>query len=373
MKIISVEPTPSPNTMKFTLSEALEQGSANNYHKDNLDEAPVFIQEIFKIEGIKGVYHVADFLAVDRHPKADWQSILPAVKRVFGEDAADGNATSVDEHFGEIQISVQMFKNIPMQVKASDGDNEKRVALSDRFIQAVGEATAPDDNVVMQRKWEEQRPRYGDLAEAATEVAEEFEAAYTDKRLSQLVEQASMPASEKKPAREWLHVTEDMLDEDDWKKRFAILEQMDPKLDDLPVLEKALKDEKPSIRRLAVVYLGMLEDDKAIPYLEEAMKDKSVTVRRTAGDAFSDLGSVAGIPAMIEALNDKSKLVRWRAAMFLYELGDETAIPALKDAEEDPEFEVSLQAKLATARIEGGEEAKGSVWKQMSEAFDKNE
>ena len=54
--------------------------------------------------------------------------------------------------------------------------------------------------------------------------------------------------------------------------------------------------------------------------------------------------------------------------MFLYEVGDERALPALKRAEQDPEFEVSLQVKLAIARIEQGEEAKGSVWKQMTEA-----
>jgi HEAT repeat protein len=54
--------------------------------------------------------------------------------------------------------------------------------------------------------------------------------------------------------------------------------------------------------------------------------------------------------------------------MFLYEVGDDKALPALKTAQQDPEFEVSLQVKLAIARIEHGEEAKGSVWKQMTEA-----
>ncbi|MFL6557801.1 MAG: virulence factor, partial [Bacillus sp. (in: firmicutes)] len=48
--------------------------------------------------------------------------------------------------------------------------------------------------------------------------------------------------------------------------------------------------------------------------------------------------------------------------------GDEKALPALKAAENDSEFEVSLQIKMAIERIEGGESAKGSVWKQMTEA-----
>ena len=61
---------------------------------------------------------------------------------------------------------------------------------------------------------------------------------------------------------------------------------------------------------------------------------------------------------MIRALKDKSKIVRWRAAMFLYEVGDENALPALKEAEDDPEFEVALQIKMAIERIEGGKRQK---------------
>ena len=71
---------------------------------------------------------------------------------------------------------------------------------------------------------------------------------------------------------------------------------------------------------------------------------------------------------MKEALFDKNKLVRWRAAMYFYEVGDADALPALKKAMDDKEYEVKLQIRMAIARIEEGEEAKGSVWKQMSEA-----
>src|SRR5699024_10191268 len=100
-------------------------------------------------------------------------------------------------------------------------------------------------------------------------------------------------------------------------------------------------------------------------------KDKAVNVRRTAGDCLSDLGYTDAIPEMIQALDDSNRLVRWRAAMFLYEVGDETAIPALRKVLDDPEFEVRMQVKMALARIEEGEEAKGSIWKQMTEAAKK--
>ncbi|MFC0470226.1 conserved virulence factor C family protein [Halalkalibacter kiskunsagensis] len=371
MHITSIEPTPSPNTMKLTLSESLGESSRNNYTEKNKLEAPTYIQALFDIDGVKGVYHVADFIAIDRHPKVDWKSILPQVRSVFGEDVgtqADDNNKG-NEHFGEVNVFVQTFKGIPMQLKVTDGEQEQREGLPERFAQAIANAQKPDDNVVMERKWIEKGVRYGELDVVAKEVTDELLAAYSDERLKGLVAMANGAQDIQVEWRErFIDVTLEMLDRTDWRERYAVLERMDPKEKDIPVLEKALNDEKASIRRLATVYFGMIETKEVLPSLYKALKDSSVTVRRTAGDCLSDLGNEDAIPAMIEALKDKNKLVRWRAAMFLYEVGDERAIDPLKQAENDPEFEVALQVKMALERIEGGEVAKGSVWKQMTES-----
>lgn len=372
VNIKAIEPTPSPNTMKVILNEELPMGKSNNYKIENSEGAPKVIQDILAIEGIKGVYHVADFLAVERNAKFDWKDILPKVRLAFGEEAEAENdhGTKVNDHFGEIKVSIQKFKDIPMQVKLTDGTEERRFGLPEIFMNALSDAQSKDDNVVLARKWVESGVRYGDFDQVGKEVVEELLAAYPDTRLKLLVEQAKNPElSTQKQARQRLKVTLADLDNPDWRVRYQMLEQMDdPTLNDLPVLEIALQDEKASIRRLATVYLGMIEDKKVLPLLYKALKDKTVTVRRTAGDCLSDLGFQEAMQEMMNALKDSSKLVRWRAAMFLYEEGDETALPALKAAEDDPEFEVSMQIKLAIERIELGEEAKGSVWKQMTEA-----
>ncbi|WP_110112269.1 conserved virulence factor C family protein [Bacillus sp. CGMCC 1.16541] len=372
MKIKAIEPTPSPNTMKITLDQELPGGKSNNYHKDNVEGAPPVIQQIMKVEGVKGVYHVADFLAVERNAKYDWKQILPQVRAAFGEEVSDqsNEEQKINEHFGEVKVFVQMFKNVPMQVKLTDDHEEKRVGLPERFAKAIADIQTFADNVVLERKWKEHGVRYGELADIGEEVAEELAAAYPQDRLDRLV---NMAKQEKEGGvvvqpRQSYEVTLEMLDDEDWSKRYAHLEQMNPIKEDLTVLDKALEDEKASIRRLATVYLGMIEDKDVLPYLYKALRDKSVTVRRTAGDCLSDLGFEEAIPAMCEALTDKNKLVRWRAAMFLYEVGDESALSALKAAEDDKEFEVAMQIKLAIERIEGGEEAKGSVWKQMTES-----
>jgi hypothetical protein len=373
LKIKAIEPTPSPNTMKIILNEELQMGKSHNYKKETAGEAPAVIQAILQIDGVKGVYHVADFLAVERNAKYDWKELLPKVRHAFGEEGAaiSSQERQFDEHFGEIKVEVQMFKGIPLQVKLTNGSTEKRFGMPEYFLKARERAQLPEDNYILLRKWQNQGVRYGEFEQIGQEVVEELMAAYPNERLEELVSiaQSKENQTERKPVHKRRKLTAADLTNPDWKVRYQLLEQMeDPELQDLPVLEKALMDEKPSVRRLAVVYLGMIKDTAVLPLLYKGLKDKTVTVRRTAGDCLSDLGFADAQEEMTKALKDESKLVRWRAAMFLYEAGDEKALPALKAAENDPEFEVSMQIKMAIERIEGGEEAKGSVWKQMTEA-----
>ncbi|MED4714978.1 conserved virulence factor C family protein [Bacillus badius] len=374
MRIVKIEPTPSPNTMKVILDEELPAGKSNNYKAGVSEEAPEQIQSILAIEGVKGVYHVADFLAIERNGKYDWQSLLPQVRAVFGEAAGgEEKAAAATDSYGEVQASIQTFKGIPIQLKLTSSTEEKRFPLPDYFLEAFKKAQLAEDNYVLQRKWEEFGIRYGDLDEMGKETVEEIVAAYPRERLEALAEDGAQGKPEREIKRRSLKLTASMWQEEaDWRKRYQWLEQMEaPSEGDLPVLQLALSDSKPAIRRLAVVYIGMIEDKKVLPLLYEGLNDPTVTVRRTAGDCLSDLGFEEAIPAMCKALEDKSKIVRWRAAMFLYEVGDETALPALKQAENDQEFEVQMQVKMAIERIEGGEEAKGSVWKQMTESREK--
>lgn len=373
MKIVSMEPTPSPNSMKVNVSERLPDGQALNYQlNDNLNEAPDYIQKLFNIKGVTGLYRVIDFVTIQRNPRVPWEEILPNVRKVLGtvEDATDlfsKAALEVEESFGEVKVSIQMIRDIPTQIKLQAGDTEKRFALPDRFMNVAMDAASASDNYLMERKWVEQSPRYGELDEIGHAVVEELSATYNEERLNKLLKFAlnNELSTEGLPTRK---VTLEMLDQPNWRDRYAALAQMDPTEADYPILDKALDDKHSSVRRLATAYLGMIEEKETLPLLYKALKDQAINVRRTAGDCLSDLGFEEAMPEMIKTLSDKSRIVRWRGAMFLYEVGDETAIPALQEALQDPEFEVRMQAKMALARIESGKEAEGSIWHQMTQA-----
>ena len=240
--------------MKINLDHELPMGNSHNYKKDKALDAPPIIQAILQIEGIKGVYHVADFLAIERNAKYDWQELLLSVRQAFGEEGIDATKVeTVDEHFGEIKVEIQFFKDIPLQVKLSDGLTERRFGMPDYFLRAREKAQLPKDNYILLRKWQNQGARYGDFDQIGHEVVEELIAAYSVERLEELItkSQESKSSSLKRPIRVRKTITLDDLENSDWRVRYQILEQMDdPGLTELHVLEKALKDELPSIRRL---------------------------------------------------------------------------------------------------------------------------
>ncbi|QXE00853.1 conserved virulence factor C family protein [Terribacillus sp. DMT04] len=373
MKIVTIEPTPSPYSMKIVIDEMLPMGKSMDYkHTAITSDYPAYIKALFEIDGVTGIYRVADFLALERDPKTAWETILPSVREVFGETNQGPKATTTehDLHDGQVDVLIQTIYGVPMQIKLLFDGQEKRIGLPAHFTEAAMKA-AGDDNIVFARKWEEQYPRYGEPEQVGQDIYEELQASYSSERLQELVTRARNPQA---PPPSRPHPTMAIWEEDDWRVRYRALDALIPDLKHLAFLDRALQDPKASIRRLATAYLGMIEDKAVLPLLYRALRDKVVTVRRTAGDCLSDLGFKEATPAMETTLADANRIVRWRGAMFLYELGDTDSLPVLeKAARQETEFEVKLQLNMAIERIAGGEEAKGSVWKQMTKAAKQKE
>jgi HEAT repeat protein len=92
----------------------------------------------------------------------------------------------------------------------------------------------------------------------------------------------------------------------------------------VPMLLGALKDPDPSVRNVAVTYLGIVRDnaEKEVGGLIQALRDDDATVRQAAAVALSQYGADA-----------------------------EPAVPALKKAESDPDEDVKREAGRALVVI----------------------
>ncbi len=377
MKILSIETTPNPNSMKLNVDETLTKGVAITYTHENTGDCPAYIEKILAIPGVASVFRVADFMAIQRKPTAGWEEILSqacvVVEYASFENTPEPEKTC-DKEWREVKVSVQYFRDLPMLVKVSSGNETTRLPLPERFGQAIERAMSASENMLMERKWIDEGLRYGDLSEVGEAVVREISAVYDEKRLKELVERAYHPEVVEKvkaSVEDLVHTFESSK----WEERFVALKELGRnatgQIDSqaLSLIVRATKDPKMSIRRLAVVFLGLIKTPEVLAPLCEALKDEAVGVRRSAGDALTDIGDPKAIGPMIQTLKDPNKLVRWRASRFLYELGDESALPALRAAQDDREFEVAMQVRQAIERIESGKVGQGPVSRQMTQTI----
>lgn len=370
MTLVSVDTTPNPNSMKYNLSEPL--GMTATFTAENAAAAPPFVQELLAIQGVNSVFCTASFVTLNRDPRTDWPAIMDAARRVF--ESKRNSATAIEdqrdavEKQGQVEVLVQTFRDIPIQVKVTDGINEERIGLPERFGEAARELqTHFGGDYLKERHWAEWGVRYGSLEEVAREVAEEIEARMDEDRLNQRKRQAMGKTTEATPK---VDSEPENLNpgSSDWYERFLAVQQLEATDKNLPLFIQALHDEKPQIRRWTAARLAGVKTPESVEALSDALlNDSNVGVRRTAGDSLSDIGDVSAQGAVCQALKDKNKLVRWRAARFLAEVGTKEALPALEQAKDDPEYEVRLEVEAAIHYIREGFDAPLPVWKLMSQ------
>src|SRR5437773_7472018 len=197
VKLLSIETTPNPNSMKLNLNETVAKGVAITYTHENIGDCPAYIEKILAIPGVSSVFRIEDFMAIQRKPTAGWEDILSQA-RVVLEYAGLKNtkpepAGTSDKKWREVTVAVQYFRDLPMLVKVCSGSETTRLPLPERFGQALERAMGASENMLMERKWKDEGPRYGELREVGEAVVREISAVYDEKKLKELVERAYHP------------------------------------------------------------------------------------------------------------------------------------------------------------------------------------
>lgn len=87
MEILRIEPTPSPNTMKITVSETKQEMKSSTY-KEVTEDTPAFIAHVLELEDVTSVFHALDFISVDKNAKAEWDALIPQIEATFNDEDA---------------------------------------------------------------------------------------------------------------------------------------------------------------------------------------------------------------------------------------------------------------------------------------------
>ena len=94
----------------------------------------------------------------------------------------------------------------------------------------------------------------------------------------------------------------------------------------IPALLEALNDPDPTVRNVAVTYLGIVRDDPKteVAGLIKALADENAEVRQAAAAALAEYGTLAepAIPALKKASNDPDEEVRREAGRTLVHLAE---------------------------------------------------
>ena len=77
---ITVEATPNPNSMKFTLNRlVVEKGSQSFLRSEQVERSPL-AKLLLVIPGVRSVFMVRNFVSIGRDPATAWEAIIPSVQ-----------------------------------------------------------------------------------------------------------------------------------------------------------------------------------------------------------------------------------------------------------------------------------------------------
>lgn len=86
---VVAQPTPNPNSVKFTVSRAVTAGSSQTFASaDEAGDHPLG-SAIFGVDGVTMVFLLNNFVTVSKDAGADWDDIVPRVQELIEQHFAD--------------------------------------------------------------------------------------------------------------------------------------------------------------------------------------------------------------------------------------------------------------------------------------------
>ena len=96
---IFVEPTPNPNSLKFIAGRKIVDSGSYEFATPEEAENSFLARQLFKIDGVEGVFIGTDFVTVRKIGEAAWDEIEPKAIHII-EDAVSDRRPLVEEQAG---------------------------------------------------------------------------------------------------------------------------------------------------------------------------------------------------------------------------------------------------------------------------------
>lgn len=123
-----------------------------------------------------------------------------------------------------------------------------------------------------------------------------------------------------------------------------------------PLVLRRLSDENKDVRLTVIEIMGQNYDDEMIPHLLDALKDEDDWVKIRAMDALGAHGATEAASYMIEMLGNPNRFVVMKSIEALGNIGGPEAFNALLEVTNSDEYELVSAAEEAIAKIQESQE-----------------
>ncbi len=123
---VSLEFTPNPNTLKYSVNRKLvEKGAANFTKKADADERSPLASKLLAIEGISGVMVGKDFITITKTEEGDWDHVH--------KSASD----TIEKHLTAGEVVVHEDKTAQLNPNATEIEKKIQAFLDEEIRPAV--------------------------------------------------------------------------------------------------------------------------------------------------------------------------------------------------------------------------------------------
>lgn len=113
---VSLEFTPNPNTLKYSVNRQLvDRGAVNFTKKEDADQRSPLAAKLFGVPGISGVMIGKDFVTVTKTEAGDWDVVHKS------------SSTIIEEHLSKNQVVVHPTESTQSDHKGGDTAIEQKI------------------------------------------------------------------------------------------------------------------------------------------------------------------------------------------------------------------------------------------------------
>ena len=82
---IQTETTPNPASLKFLPGRVVMERGTADFRSVEEANSSILAQNLFKIEGVEGVFFGSDFISITKSESFDWQILKPSTPSILNK------------------------------------------------------------------------------------------------------------------------------------------------------------------------------------------------------------------------------------------------------------------------------------------------